>query len=230
MTRTASAAALAAALVGAAVLVPSSGAGAGDACVAWGRLPARVVLGPQGVTVRTTLAGTAACTGITADNGGSAVLRGPGRNNDVPMRWMRIGDSDEATYYPSLNQPGTYRLEDGALQTYDAQYRRIPASWRATSTAVKFAGRFVHVARGRTGVTATLEFYGRVGWQNHRGVPVTLQRWSGSAWRTIARGHSSSTGHVRLGVRTSSRARYRLVSATTKYVWTTTRHFGASPA
>jgi hypothetical protein len=212
----------------AAVLVPTSGAGAADGCVAWGTLPARVVLGPNGVTVHTTLHATAACRGATMDNGATATLRGPDSRSDVNLRWSRIGGGDQSTYYPSLDRPGTYRIVDGDLQTYDAKYVHIPATWRATTTVLKFEGRFAGVSRRGTSLAATLQFYGRLGWQHHSNVAVSLQRYAGSGqWRTVARTRSASGGRVSFtGV---GRGSYRLVSASTGVVWGTARRLGANP-
>ena len=226
-TRTALAA-LAGALTIAAVVVPSSGAGAADDCVAWGALPARVVLGPQGVTVHSTLHGSPACAGATADNGATATLRGPARRDDIELRWAHIGAGDEATYYPSLNRPGTYRIVDGNLQTYDAEYVHIPAAWHETTTVLKYEGRFTGVTRRGASVAATLQFYGSLGWQDHSRVPVSLQRRTSSGgWQTVARAHSASDGQVRFAV---AGGRYRLVSASTGVVWGTAGYIGASPA
>ena len=212
------------------LLVPTSGAGAADGCVAWATLPARVVLGPDGVTVHTTLRGTAACHGVTTDNGGTATLAGPDRRSDLGLRWSRIGASDQATYYPTLNRPGTYRIVDGDLQTYDAKYMHIPATWRETTTVLKYAGRFTGVTHQGASVTATLQFYGRVGWQHHSNVAVALQRYVGSGeWRTVARTHSGSGGRVSIGGWRSG-ATYRLVSGSTGVVWGTAHRIGANPA
>ncbi len=226
----AGAVALAAVLVPTSVLGPTPGAGASDGCVAWGTLPARVVLGPDGVTVRATLQATSACRGVTTDNGATATLRGPDRRDDIELRWSRIGASDEATYYPSLNHPGTYRIVGGDLQTYDAKYVHIPATWRETATVVKYAGRFSGVARRGRSVTATLEFYGRLGWQHHSNVAVSVQRYAGSGkWHTVARTHSGSGGRVAFaGI--ARGGTYRLVSAATGVVWGTAHRLGANPA
>jgi hypothetical protein len=207
----------------AAVVVPASGAGAGDSCTAWGTLPSRVALSPQGVTVRATLHGTAACTAESFDNGGTAVLRGPGANDDAPMRWSRMGASDWATYYPSLDRPGTYRLVDGRTQTYDADEIRIPSSWRATATVVKYQGRFTRVAVHDGGASASLQAYGATGWAGQGHVAVQLQRWARGAWHAVARGRTSASGHAHLNAHISASGDYRLVSATTKNVWSTTR-------
>jgi hypothetical protein len=204
----------------AALLLPASGARAsGGSCTAWGTLPARVVLGPSGATVRTSLHGTAGCRPGSFDNGGTAVLRGPGRNDDVPMRWDRFGATDEAVYYPSLNEPGTYRLVDGETQIYDRDERHIPSTWHATSTVVKYKGRFVRVSTGG-GVTATLQSYGYTGWAGHRRVVVHLQKRTASGtWRTVASARSGAGGRVHLAARASTSGNYRLVSATTASVW-----------
>jgi hypothetical protein len=223
--------AAATAAVATAVLLPISAAGADNSCVAWGTLPARVVLDPNGATVRTSLHGTAACTGVSFDNGGSAVLRGPGANNETPLRWMRFGATDEATYYPSLNRPGTYRVIDGRTQSYDADEDRIPSSWRSTTTVVKYKSRFTAVRRSGAGITATLQAYGRIGWQAQRHVKVVLQRRTASGtWHTVARGQTSGGGRVHLAARISASADYRLVSAAGTDAWGASRILSANRA
>lgn len=208
----------------AALTVPATGAGADDACTAWGSLPARVALGPHGATVHTTLRGTAACRGVTADNGATALLTGPGRNDDVPLRYPRFGGSDEATYYASLNRPGTYRVVNGKPQTYDANYVRIPATWHVTSTEVKYGGRLVNVAQDGSGVSATLQSYGKYGWAAETGVRVSLQRrLADGSWRTVAIGRTSGSGRVHIAHGMSSSADYRLAAATTDETWGATR-------
>ena len=221
MARTTSALAAVGGLVTlAALLVPASGAAAGDSCTAWGTLPARVTLGPHGATIRTTLRGTAACTDASLDNGATALLTGPGRNDDVPLRWEHFGATEQATYYPTINRPGTYRVVSGNVQVYDAQSIRIPAQWRDTQTVVRYRGRFAHVAAGRSGVTATVLAYGRSGWAPQAKVRVVLQRRAaGGSWRTVASGRSSGSGRVQLAARVRSAADYRLVSASTADVW-----------
>jgi hypothetical protein len=212
-----------------AVVVPSTGAGAAGSCTAWGTLPRRVTLGPNGATVRTTLHGTAACAGITTDNGGTAALRGPGSNDDVPLRWTHFGATDEATYYPSLNRPGTYRVVDGRTQTYDAKYVHIASTWRPTATVVKYRGRFTDVSRSASGVTASLEYYGRLGWHRHGDILVSLQRRSPSGtWHQVTRAHTSSSGRVHLSARISASADYRLVSASSTNVWGAVRRLATN--
>lgn len=213
-------AALGSVAVLAALLVPTSGAAAGDSCTAWGTLPARVTLGPHGATIRTTLHGTAGCSDASLDYGATALLAGPGRNDDVPLRWARFGDAEQATYYPTLNRPGTYRVVDGDVQVYDAQSIRIPSGWRDTRTVVKYRGRFTSVAVGRSGASATLQAYGHTGWAGQADVRVALQRRTArGSWRTIATGRSSGSGRLHLAARVNSSAAYRLVSATTADVW-----------
>ena len=210
-----------------AVVVPTSGAGAATDCVAWGSLPSRVVLGPDGVTVHSTLHASSACAGVTADNGATATLRSPAARDDIQLRWSRIGAGDDATYYPSLDRPGTYRIVDGDLQTYDAEYVHIAATWHETTTVLKYEGHFAGVTRHRASLAATLKFYGSLGWQDHSRVVVSLQRRSSSGWRTVARTRSASGGRVRFAV---GSGRYRLVSAATGVVWGTVAYPGASPA
>jgi hypothetical protein len=215
-------------LVAVAVVVPTSGAGAGDGCVAWGTLPARATLAPHGVTVHTTLHGTAACAGVTADNGASALLRGPAGEHSVPMRWLAFGDHDQATFYPGLDRPGSYRLVDGKVQSYDAEYELIPATWRSTVMSVKYAGRFAGVSRTGSRVTATLQYYGAAGWRGHASVPVSLQQRTASGWHTLATTHASSSGRVHLAAHLSADGSYRLVSATSRDVWAASRQLGPS--
>jgi hypothetical protein len=210
--------ALLAAVLGAAALlvVPSAPAGsATSGCVAWASLPHRVALAGHVVYVRSTLHGTAACRGVTADAGGSATLRGP---SDFPLRWDHVGATDTAPF-SSLDALGTYRIRTGDLQTYDASYVHIPYVWRATSTVVKYAGRFVRVARGGGRVSATLQYYARYGWEPHARVVVRLQRHRDGAWHAVARHRSSGSGRVTFALR---RGTYRLVSVTTARVWSAT--------
>jgi hypothetical protein len=223
---------LAVAAAAAAVVVPAAAAGAGStACTAWGTLPARATLGPHGLTLRPVLHGTAACKGVTADSGGTATLQAPVRKDDVPMRWSNFGDSDSATFYPSINRPGTYRLVDGRTQTYDANYERIPASWRVTSTVVKDASRLVHVGRTGSGVSATLQAYGRTGWQAETGVRVSLQRRAADgSWHVVARARTASNGRVLLRHGLSSTATYRIVAGSTTTAWGAVRGLSASRA
>lgn len=128
-------AALAAAL--AVLLVPSAPAGAVTSCVAWGAMPTRVTAGRiTPTTLRITLRSTAACRGVTADAGATATLRGPdGRN--YPILWSHLGGTDSVQFVASLNRPGRYRLINGHVQTYDAMYEHIPATWRTTSVYVR---------------------------------------------------------------------------------------------
>jgi hypothetical protein len=213
-----------------AVLVPGGPVGAATGCVAWGALPARIALaGTNGSTVRTTLRGTAECRGITADNGAEGTLRGPSGNDVFPLRWLHFGARDEATVYAALNRPGTYRLTGGNVQTYDAKYRRIPATWRATTVSVRYAGRLSSVSVTSSTVTATLTMYGSRGWHAHANTAVSLQRRSGSGdWHTIANTRSDARGRVGFGVHLSSRYGYRLVSATSPHVWSASRSVGSS--
>lgn len=227
MSRRTTAALGALAATTAAVAIPLTGAGASDSCVAWGTLPARVTLGPHGATIHTALHGTSGCAAQSFDNGGRAVLRAADRSDDVPLRWARFGATDQATYYPSLNRPGTYRVVDGSTQTYDGDENRIPSTWRATSTVVKYQGRFASVSRGTGGVSAALQFYGESGWHGHRDVSVTLQRRTSSGWHTVARSHSGTGGRVHFKL--TRGGTYRLVSATSTNVWGTTRVLGADP-
>lgn len=121
------------------VLAPAGGAGSATRpCVAWASLPRRVVLsGANEVTVRVTLHATAACAGVTFDNGGTARLNGPGRNSDFPLRWSHIGATDTASFYWGIDAPGVYRIARGNLQTYDADSEHIPFTWHATSMVVR---------------------------------------------------------------------------------------------
>lgn len=217
--------------VTAALIPPLSGAGAtataaapSGACVAWGSLPARVALGPAPVTVVSTLRGTPTCTGITADAGAQATLRDPAGN--YPMVWSHLGGQDSASLLVPDNRPGTYRLESGRLQTYDAAYERIPATWRVTETVVKYAGRVVGVQRGAGRVFATVQAYGPAGWQGVGGVPVTAQQLRSGHWTTVASARTSASGGVRLGL--PGRGQYRLVSADTGRAWGATAVLGAT--
>lgn len=133
--------ALAAALVAVAGVVGLGGSPAGSAtsCVAWATLPQRVTLSAtRPTTIRTTLQGTPACTGVTFDNGATAVLRGPGSgpNASFPLRWAHIGSTYSVTLYGGINRPGTYVISNGNLQTYNRYSMHIPFTWHSTSTAV----------------------------------------------------------------------------------------------
>jgi hypothetical protein len=217
-------------LAGAALLaIPGGGAGATDSCVAWASLPARVALSGQAVDVRSTLQGTAACTGVTADAGAHAVLNGPGPStSDYPMLWTHLGDTDSATMYASLTVPGTYTISGADLKTYDARYFHIPNQWRTTSTTVKYAGRFAGVTRTSGTIAATLQFHDKFQWRSHGNVAVALQRRTAAGtWLTVARTEASDSGRV--AFRTGS-APYRLVSATTGLVWGSVRSVGATSA
>jgi hypothetical protein len=207
----------------AAVALPGGGAGAAAHCTAWGTLPGRVSLGPHQATVHTTLHGTAACTDSGMDGGATAVFRTPGKQDDVPLRWTSFGDTDEASFYAALDRPGTYRIVNGRARVYDRDYMQVSASWKATSTQVKYQGRFARVAAGASGVTATLQGYGRRGWFGHRNVRVVLQRKTADGWTTVAGGRSGRGGHVHLAAHLSGVRDYRLVSASTKTVWGATR-------
>jgi hypothetical protein len=213
--------------VAALLAIPGAGAGAANACVAWATLPSRVALGGGPVVVRSTLRGTPACRGITADAGAQAVLDGPGRStSDYPMLWTHLGDTDRATMYASLTVPGTYRISGADLQTYDARYFHIPNDWRTTATVVKYAGRFVGVTRTSRTIAATLQFHDQLEWRSHGKVSVALQRRTASgAWHTVARTRASSNGQVSFR---ANGGRYRLVSASTRLVWTATRALGSS--
>jgi len=208
----------------AALLVPASGAAAGDSCTAWGTLPAHVALGPHGATIHTTLRGSAACTDADLDNGATALLDGPGRSGDVSMRWAHFGASDQVTYYATVNRIGTYRLVDGDVQVYDQQSIRIPATWHESQAVVKYRGRFTRLAIDGSGVSANLEAYGRSGWASQAGVRVTLQRRAADGtWHAVARGRSTSGGRVHLEAKVRASGDYRLVSATTADTWGATR-------
>lgn len=215
-------------LTGAALLVtPGGGAGATDSCVAWASLPARVALGGQAVEVRSTLQGTPACIGVTADAGAHAVLNGPGPStSDYPMLWTRLGDSDTATMYASFTVPGTYTIRAADLKTYDARYFHIPNQWRPTSTTVKYAGRFAGVTRTSRTIAATLQFHDKYEWRAHGKVAVALQRRTAAGtWQTVARTETSSQGRVAFRAGSGS---YRLTSASTGLVWSTVRSVGSS--
>jgi hypothetical protein len=215
-------------LTGAALLaIPGGGAGAAESCVAWAGLPARVALSGQPVEVRSTLHGTAACTGVTADAGAHALLNGPGPStSDYPMLWTHLGDSDTATMYASFTVPGTYTIRGADLKTYDARYFHIPNQWRATSTTVKYAGRFAGITRTSRTIAATLQFHDKYQWRAHGKVAVALQRrTSAGTWQTVARTETSSRGRVAFRAGSGS---YRLTSATTGLVWSTVRSLGSS--
>jgi hypothetical protein len=217
-------------LAGAALLtIPGGGAGAADSCVAWASLPARVALSGQGVEVRSTLQGTPACTGVTADAGAHALLNGPGPStSDYPMLWTHLGDTDSATMYASFTVPGTYTIRDADLKTYDARYFHIPNQWRATSTTVKYAGRFAGVTRTSRTIAATLQFHDKYQWRSHGDVAVALQRRTAAGtWQTVARAETSAQGRVAFRAGSGS---YRLTSASTGLVWSTVRSLGTSRA
>ena len=130
-----------AATAAAVLLLPSGPAGsATSGCVAWARLPRQVTLsGTNEVTIRVTLHATAACAGVSFDNGGTAVLNAPGRTGfDYPLRWRHIGGTDTASFYRGIDPPGTYTIRRGNLQTYDASSIHIPFTWRSTSMVVKY--------------------------------------------------------------------------------------------
>jgi hypothetical protein len=202
------------------VLVPSSPAGSATSCVAWAQLPARVSLAGHEVYVRATLQGTPECAGVTADSGGSATLNGPGPStSDFPLRWNHLGDSDTAPLYASLNAIGTYRVGTGELQTYDARYFHIPYEWRATSTVVKYAGRFDNLSRADGALSATLQYFTKYDWAAHAGVRVQLQRRTGTGWQTVAQQRTSGAGRVSFRDPSGT---VRLVSATTGSVWSAT--------
>jgi len=208
----------------AALLVPSSGAAGAASCTAWGTLPPRVALGPSGATIRTTLAGTAGCRPGSLDNGGTATLAGPGRRGDAPMHWGRFGDSDSVTYYATIERPGTYRLVDGEVQTYDADEVRIPSRWRTTATEVKYRGRLTHVTVGGGAVSATLQGYGPTGWTPLAGLRVVLEhRAAGGAWHAVASADTGRTGRVSVHAKARATSDYRLVSAGTADTWGATR-------
>jgi len=208
----------------AALLVPASGAAGAASCTAWGTLPARVALGPNGATIRTTLTGTADCRPGSLDNGGTATLAGPGRRGDTPMHWGRFGDSDAVTYYANIERPGTYRLVGGEVQLYDADEVRMPSRWRATSTVVKYRARLTHITVGGGAVNATLQGYGPTGWTPLAGVRVVLEhRTAGGAWRPVASARSGGAGRVALAAQARATAGYRLVSAATGDTWGATR-------
>src|SRR4051812_50063745 len=106
----------------------------------------------------------------------------------------------------------------------------IPATWRETTTVLKYAGRFTGVTHQGASVTATLQFYGRVGWQHHSNVAVALQRYAGSGeWRTVARTHSGSGGRVSIGGWRAG-APDRPVSGSTGGGWGGGARVGADPA
>ncbi|MFN2560111.1 MAG: hypothetical protein ABR571_02280 [Jatrophihabitans sp.] len=214
-------------LAGAALLtIPGGGAGASDSCVAWASLPARVALSGHAVEVRSTLQGTPACTGVTADAGAHALLNGPGPStSDYPMLWTHLGDTDSATMYASFTVPGTYTIRGADLKTYDERYFHIPNQWRATSTTVKYAGRFAGVTRTSLTIAATLQFHDRYEWRSHGNVAVALQRRTGGTWQTVARAETSGQGRV---VFRAGSGTYRLTSATTGLVWSTARSLGTS--
>jgi hypothetical protein len=219
--------ALSTALIAAAALatVPWSGAGAGTdgSCVAWAQLPARASLHGKPVVVHATLRATDACRGVTTDNGATATLTGGSDPSQrFPLRWSHIGATDTAALYGSLTKPGTYRITRGDLQTYDAEYRHIASTWDPTATVVKYAGRFRALSGGAGNLTARLQYYSKVGWTAHGGVAVALQRRSGDSWVTLARRHSSSSGRVAFDTALRSDVGYRLVSATTGWVWSAT--------
>jgi hypothetical protein len=213
--------ALSTALIALAALlaIPGGGAGAANSCIAWATLPSRVALGGGPVVIRSTLRGTPACRGVTADSGAHAVLNGPGRStSDYPMLWTHLGDTDTATMYASFTVPGTYRISGAELQTYDARYFHIPNDWRTTATVVKYAGRFAGVTRTSRTVAATLQFHDQYEWRAHGGVSVALQRRTATGtWQTVAHTHSSSNGRVSLPAR--SGGTYRLASASTGVAW-----------
>ncbi len=213
----------AAVAVAALVTIPAAGAGAGSTggCVAQASMPTRVALGVHPVVLRTTLVGTAACTGVQTDNGASATLVGPGgTTTNYPMRWGRIGGQDTATFYLGLTQLGTYRITGGDLQTYDARYLHIAYTWTPTATTVKYVGRFAGVARSSSTLSATLQYYSASGWHRHARIAVVLQRQAAGSttWTSVATTHSSSSGGVAFHV---GSGRYRLVSATSTNVWST---------
>jgi hypothetical protein len=219
-----SAAATLAALAGL-VVIPGGPAASATACVAWAALPSRVSLAGRQVTVRATLHATGACRGVTADNGGTANLNGPGPStSDFPLQWQHIGDSDTAPFHASLDALGTYRISRGELQTYDASYRHIPFEWRTTATVVKYAGRFRNVAVRAGTLTARLLYYAKYGWAAHRGVRVRLERHTAGGWCTVARHRTSAGGRVSFAVGSGA---YRLVSATTRSVWSATAGTGS---
>jgi hypothetical protein len=229
-TALASAAAIAAGALIAFVAIPTSPAGSATSCVAWASLPAKVSLAGREVYVRATLHGSPECAGATTDNGGTGTLNGPGRStSDFPLRWERIGDSDTAPFYASINALGTYRISNGDLQTYDTQYRHIPFEWHTTSTVVKLAGRFRGVTVGGGAVSARLQYYAKYGWEPHAGVLVVLQRAVGDSheWHTVGQARTSGAGRVGFGI---GSGHYRLVSATTGSVWSTTTWLPSSSA
>jgi hypothetical protein len=210
--------------VAALIVVPGPGAGAGSAttaCVAWAAVRPRIALGPRPAVVRTTLHGSAACAGVTTENGGSATLDGPGGStSNYPMRWSHIGSSDTVEFYRGITEPGTYRFRSGDLQTYDAEYVHIPYTWRPTSATVRYAGRFTTISRAGARVSATLQYYAEFGWQSHAGVRTKLQRRDTRShnWVTVASRRSSSAGRISFRV---GSGQYRLASVTTGLVWGT---------
>jgi hypothetical protein len=125
--------------VAAVVGLPGSPAGSATSCVAWASLPRQVTLSAsRATTIRTTLQASPACTGVTFDNGATAVLRGPGSspNAALALRWSHIGATYSVTLYGGINPAGTYRIAGGNLQTYDRYSLHIPFTWHTTSVSV----------------------------------------------------------------------------------------------
>jgi hypothetical protein len=221
------AAAIAAVLAAAGpVALPAAGAASAPTCVAEAAMPSRVALGARPVVLQVTLRGSSACRGVTTDNGGSATLDGPGgSSSNYPLRWARLGARDTVHFQLGLTKLGTYRISGGDLQTYDAEYMHIRYTWRSTSTSVKYVGRFAGISRSGGAVRATLQYYTNSGWHSHSGVGVELQRRSSNSWHAIAHMRSSSAGRV--SFRAGS-GQYRLVSASSTYVWTANHLVGSA--
>lgn len=200
-------------------------AGADETCTAWATLPARVTVTSRETHIHPRLVGTAGCDADTADNGATADWDGPGQD-PWPQRWSAFGAREDVVIQPGLDRPGKYTISGGDVQVYDAQYERIPAHWRTTSTVVRFGARFTGVRSSRRTVSATLKHYSADGWRTSGSTKVSLQKRTSSGWRTVAT-HRASHGTVSFG---HGAGRFRLVSAASATVWSAGAAVGSSRA
>ncbi|SHH61377.1 hypothetical protein SAMN05443575_4190 [Jatrophihabitans endophyticus] len=208
-------------LAGTCATLSGGGAPAGAAkrtCTAWASPPAKVALTSH-TTIRPQLRGSSGCDPDTADGGATASLTAPGQR-PYAQRWEHFGDRETIELDAALDPTGRYAITDGHAQVYDAQYRRVPSSWRTTTTTVRYAARFVAVSSSRHRAQGTLKRYGSDGYRRAAHVTVALQRHTADGWTTIARATTSARGTVGFDrALPGSRSRYRLVSHGSKTVW-----------